>query len=141
MADRPSAVSKSRMTALMRSLEPESSFAASSADLLAKASLSVPHKPLGSAADTTMPATIVPSKTLAHSSGVKFCLFAMVLSSPFTEACIPLIVPPRGSDRAAADGVSEHDNRASSLSHVPLPVRERSKESDLLTQRTDLDSR
>jgi hypothetical protein len=36
--------------------------------------------PLGSAAETAIPTTIGLSKTLVHSSGVKFCLFAMAAS-------------------------------------------------------------
>jgi hypothetical protein len=56
------------------------SFDEAIADLLAKASLSVPHKPLGSAAETAMPANIILSNNLAHSSGVKFCLFTMAAS-------------------------------------------------------------
>ena len=42
-----------------------------------KVSMSVPHKPLGSAAVTAMLASIPLSNTLVHSTGVKFCLFAM----------------------------------------------------------------
>jgi len=51
--------------------------AASIAELLAKNSLSVPHRPLGSAAETAIPATVVLSKRVVHSSGRKFSLFAM----------------------------------------------------------------
>ena len=58
-----------------------SSFDLAIVELLAKPSLSVPHRPLGSAAETVTPASIMLSKTLAHSSGVKFCLFAMATSS------------------------------------------------------------
>jgi len=36
--------------------------------------------PLGSAADTAIPANIMLSELLVHSSGVKFCLFAMAAS-------------------------------------------------------------
>jgi len=42
--------------------------------------MSVPHKPLGSAAVTAMLASIPLSNTLVHSTGVKFCLFAMSAS-------------------------------------------------------------
>src|SRR5262249_17877868 len=80
MAERPSDVSKLAMTALINSLELASVFAAATAELLAKASLSVPHRPLGSAADTAIPANITLSEILVHSSGVKFCLFAMAAS-------------------------------------------------------------
>src|SRR4029079_17537714 len=80
MSDLPSEVSKSAMTALTSSLELGSCLDATSAELLAKASLSVPHRPLGSAAETAMPTTVGLSKTLVHSSGVKLCLFAMAAS-------------------------------------------------------------
>jgi hypothetical protein len=55
-------------------------FDAAIADLLTKASLSVPHKPLGSAAETAMPASTMLSKTFVHSAGVKLCLLAMAAS-------------------------------------------------------------
>jgi hypothetical protein len=45
--------------------------------LLAKASFIVPHKPLGSAAETATPTNSVLSNTPAHSSGVKSCLVAI----------------------------------------------------------------
>ena len=41
----------------MSSFEPGFDFAAANAELLAKASLRAPHRPLGSAAETAMPAT------------------------------------------------------------------------------------
>jgi len=74
-------VSKSTIAALMSSLELGSRLAAASAKLPAAASLRVPHKPLGSAAETAMPATMMLSNTLAHSSGVKSFLLAMAVSS------------------------------------------------------------
>src|SRR5215470_16899000 len=77
----PSDVSKSAIAALMSSLELGSRLAAASAELLAAASLRVPHKPLGSAADTATPATMMLSSTLVHSSGVKSFLLAMAISS------------------------------------------------------------
>ena len=49
--------------------------------VFAKYSWSVPHRPLGSACETAIPANIVLSKTLVHSSGVKFCLLAIVVSN------------------------------------------------------------
>src|SRR5512134_1188301 len=61
----------------MSSLELVFDFAAANAELLANASLRAPHKPLGSAAVTAIPANIVLCKILLHSSGLKFCLFAM----------------------------------------------------------------
>ena len=64
----------------MSSLDPAFDFAAAKAELLANASLSAPHRPLGSAAETAIPANIVLSKILVHSSGLKFCLFAMATS-------------------------------------------------------------
>ena len=48
----------------MSSLELGSRFAAASDELVAAASLTVPHKPLGSAAETAMPATMMLSNTL-----------------------------------------------------------------------------
>src|SRR5262245_1254778 len=80
MAERPSFVSKSATTALMSSFDPGFVFAAAKAELLANASLSAPHKPLGSAAETAIPANIVLSKILVHSSGLKLCLFAIPTS-------------------------------------------------------------
>ena len=64
----------------MSSFDPGFDFAAANAELLAKASLRAPHRPLGSAAETAMPANIVLSRILVHSSGLKFCLFAMTTS-------------------------------------------------------------
>jgi hypothetical protein len=68
------------MTALMSSLELMSSFAEASAELLAAASLSAPQRPLGSAVETAILVTITLSKTLVHSTGVKFCLLAIAAS-------------------------------------------------------------
>src|SRR5215831_14364663 len=65
----------------MGSLDLGSRLAAASAELLAAASLKVPHKPLGSAADTAMPAAMMLSNTLVHSSGVKSFLLAMAVSN------------------------------------------------------------
>ena len=65
----------------MSSLEPASSFAVAIAELLAAASFSVPHSPLGSAVDTAIPTSMGLCKTLVHSSGVKLCLFAMAVPS------------------------------------------------------------
>ena len=56
-----------------------SSFAVAIAELLAAASFSVPHSPLGSAVDTAIPTSMGLCKTLVHSSGVKLCLFAMAV--------------------------------------------------------------
>src|SRR6478752_9996841 len=82
MLDPPSSdLSKSATAALMSSLELASRLAAASAKLLAAASLRVPHKPLGSAAETAMPATMMLSNTLVHSSGVKSFLLAIAVSS------------------------------------------------------------
>ena len=64
----------------MSSFDPGFDFAAASAELLAKASLRAPHRPLGSAAETAMPASMVLSRILVYSSGLKFCLFAMTTS-------------------------------------------------------------
>ena len=69
------------ITSLMSSLELGSRLAEASAKLLAAASLRVPHKPLGSAAETAMPATMILSNTLVHSSGVKSFLLAMAVSN------------------------------------------------------------
>src|SRR4029078_11818252 len=77
MAARPSLDWKSAMTVLTSSLEPDSSLDPVIDDLLARASFIVPHKPFGCAAETAMPTSTTLSKTLVHSSGVKFCLFAM----------------------------------------------------------------
>ena len=78
VAVRPSEVSSSVMTALASSLAPASALTPASAVPLAKASFSVPHRPLGSAAVTATPAIITLSITLVHSSGVKLCLLAMI---------------------------------------------------------------
>src|SRR5262249_5059501 len=77
----------------MSSLEPESDFAAANAELLATPSFSNPHKPLGSAAETAIPASITLSRILVHSSDVKLCLFAMTTS----------YASPRSYDRHADD--------------------------------------
>src|SRR4026207_1175366 len=81
MFDLPSDVSKSAITALMSSLELGSPFAAAGDELVAAASLTVPHKPLGSATETATPATMMLSNTWVHSSGVKSLLLAMAVSS------------------------------------------------------------
>src|SRR5262245_23932233 len=86
MAARPSFVSKSATTALTSSLDPASAFAAARAELLANASLRAPHRPLGSAAETAIPANIVLSRILVHSSGLKFCLFAIPTSTRYEDS-------------------------------------------------------
>src|SRR5262245_47395277 len=74
-------LSKSATAALMSSLELGSRLAAASAGRPAAASLRVPHQPLGSAAETAIPAAMMLSNTLAHSSGVKSFLLAMAVSN------------------------------------------------------------
>src|SRR6516165_5537180 len=64
---RPSEVPKSATTAFISAL------------LSAKLSLRRPHRPLGSAAETAIPAIITLSRRTFHSSGVKFDLSAMGL--------------------------------------------------------------
>ena len=58
MSDLPCDVSNSATAARINSLELASTLAAFNAELLANPSLSVPHKPLGSAAETAMPESI-----------------------------------------------------------------------------------
>ncbi len=53
----------------------------SEAGVPAAASLRVPHKPLGSTAEKAMPAAMMLSNTLVHSSGVKSFLLAMAVSN------------------------------------------------------------
>src|SRR5256884_927669 len=74
---RPSAVSKSATTALISASDPGSILAVSSALPLAKLSFRRPHRPLGSAAETAIPAIITLSRRSSHSSGVKFDLSGM----------------------------------------------------------------
>src|SRR6516164_2314851 len=90
----------------MSSLDLASRLAAASAELLAAASLRVPHKPLGSADDTAMPATRMLSSTLVHSSGVKSFLLAMAVSSelsalPGISAAYKRTVPRRALEGGA----------------------------------------
>jgi hypothetical protein len=80
MAVRPSPDWKSAITVLMSSLELGSRIDALIADRLATASLMVPQRPFGSAAETAMPVRTGLSNILIHSSGVKLCLLAMVVS-------------------------------------------------------------
>ena len=93
------------MTAFTSSLERASDFAAASAELLAKPSLTKPHTPLGSAAETAIPASIVLYRILVHSSGVKLCLFAITNLLLFTKI---------GSGSSATEGVigPKHDDGA-----------------------------
>jgi hypothetical protein len=51
--------------------------------------LSVPHKPLGSAAETAMPVNMMLSKTWVHSSGVKSSLVVMTASPPVSVPTQP----------------------------------------------------
>src|SRR6476659_4183997 len=74
-------LSKAATAALMSSLELGSRLAAASAGVPAAASLRVPHQPLGSTAETAMPAAMMLSNTLVHSSGVKSFLLAMAVSN------------------------------------------------------------
>ncbi len=60
---------------------PESILAVTSALPLAKLSFKRPHRPLGSAAETAIPAIITLSRRSFHSSGVKFDLFRHGLTS------------------------------------------------------------
>src|SRR6188472_4498715 len=80
----PSVVLKSSTTALMSALAPGLVLAFASSVPPAKLSFKRPHRPLGSAAVTAMPAAIVLSNRTFHSSGVKFDLFAMGADS-FTD--------------------------------------------------------
>src|SRR5499427_7663615 len=76
---RPSAVSKSATTALISASAPGSNLAVISALPSAKLSFRRPHRPLGSAAETAIPAIITLSRRSFHSSGVKFDLSGMGL--------------------------------------------------------------
>src|SRR6516165_11670589 len=76
---RPWEVSKSATTALMRGFVVGSVFAAISSLPSAKLSFRSPHRPLGSAAETAIPAIVTLSSRSFHSSGVKFDLSAMAL--------------------------------------------------------------
>src|SRR5262245_11445549 len=76
----PSAVLKSSTTALTSALAPGSVLAFASAVPPAKLSFRRPHSPLGSAADTAVPAAIMLCKSTLHSSGVKLDLFVMNLT-------------------------------------------------------------
>src|SRR5215471_13324177 len=71
---RPSAVSKSATTALISASAPGSNLAVISALPSAKLSFRRPHRPLGSAAETAIPAIMTLSRRSFHSSGVKFDL-------------------------------------------------------------------
>ena len=77
---RPSDVSKSAATALTSAFAVASVFVATSALPVAKLSLSMPNRPLGSAALTAIPAIIGLSSSRVHSSGVKLALSAMPVS-------------------------------------------------------------
>src|SRR5262249_30095399 len=76
---RPSAVSKSATTALISASAPGSILAVISALPSAKLSFRRPHRPLGSAAETAIPAIITLSRRSFHSSWVKFDLSGMGL--------------------------------------------------------------
>src|SRR5262249_50418765 len=76
---RPSVVSKSATTALISASVPGSNLAAISALPSAKLSFRRPHRPLGSAAETAIPAIITLSRRSFHSSGVKVDLSGMGL--------------------------------------------------------------
>src|SRR5262249_8706370 len=76
---RPSAVSKSATTALISASAPGSILVVISALPSAKLSFRRPHRPLGSAADAALPATITLSRRSFHSSGAKFDLSGMGL--------------------------------------------------------------
>src|SRR5262249_8563334 len=76
---RPSVVSKPAATALISASAPGSNLAVISALPSAKLSFRRPHRPLGSAAETAIPAIITLSRRSFHSSGVKFDLSAMRL--------------------------------------------------------------
>src|SRR5262249_41860046 len=76
---RPWEVSKSATTALISASVPGSILAVISALPPAKLSLRRPHRPLGSAAETAIPAIITLSRRSFHSSGVKFDLSGMGL--------------------------------------------------------------
>src|SRR5262249_34116588 len=71
---RPSGVSKSATTALISASAPGSNLAVISALPSAKLSFRRPHRPLGSAAETAIPAIITLSRRSFHSSGGKFGL-------------------------------------------------------------------
>src|SRR5262249_54376489 len=75
---RPSAVSKSATTALISASAPGSILTFNSALPSAKLSFKRPHRPLGSAAETAIPAAITLSRRSFHSSGVKFALPGIV---------------------------------------------------------------
>src|SRR6478736_4602454 len=77
----PSVVAKSLTTALMRGLVPGSVFALAKSVPPAKLSFRRPHSPLGSAAETAMPAAIILCKRIFHSSAVKLDLSAMSIDS------------------------------------------------------------
>src|SRR5215212_11145147 len=74
-AARPSLVPKSVASVLISSFGPEV-LASSNAHPLDRLSFRSPHKPLGSAAVTASPAIMGLSRSLVHSSGVKFVLLA-----------------------------------------------------------------
>src|SRR5262245_38652062 len=76
---RPPAVSKSATTALISASAPGSNLAFISVLPSAKLSFSRPQRPLGSAAETAIPAIITLSRSSFHSSGVKFDLSGMDL--------------------------------------------------------------
>src|SRR5262245_47283915 len=76
-AVRPSEVSKSDTTDLMSGFALGSFLAASSALPLARPSLAMPIRPLGSASVTAIPASITLPSTWLHSSGAKSFLVAM----------------------------------------------------------------
>src|SRR5262245_52771134 len=73
----PSAVLKSSTTALTSALAPALVLTFATSVPPAKLSCKRPHRPLGSAAVTAMPAAIVLSSRTFHSSGVKLDLFVM----------------------------------------------------------------
>src|SRR5262245_65806569 len=76
----PSAVLKSSTTALTSALAPESVLAFASAVPPAKLSFRRPHSPLGSAADTAVPAAIMLCKVTLHSSGLTLDLIVRDLT-------------------------------------------------------------
>src|SRR5215470_5809174 len=117
----PSDVSKSAIAALMSSLELGSRLAAASDEQLAAASLRVPHKPLGSAADTAMPATMMLSNTLVHSSGVKSFLLAIAVSNE--RSVLARYFCCLRADCAAASARREALNVCSIASYVSVRQR------------------
>jgi hypothetical protein len=97
----------------MSGFDPESILAVTSAVPPAKLSFKRPQSPLGSAAETAMPAIITLSRMSFHSSGVKFDLsvisFSPTLSSP-PEPCQPIIKARMLMMRKFRNRAEDHGN-------------------------------